>query len=97
MEVPGPGIESEPRLRHMLPEALTHFPGRGWNLCLSSDQSHHSQILNLLHHGRNSREGQMIFKVSTVKLVCRSTSHTGTYNRERKVVWGFEKASGTNI
>ena len=37
-----------------MPDPLTLVPGLGLNLCLRSNPSHCSQILNPLHHSKNS-------------------------------------------
>ena len=59
MKVPGPGIESELRLQTtsqlwqcQLLEPTA--PGQESNLLLGSDPSHHSRVLNSLHHSGNS-------------------------------------------
>ena len=54
MEVPRPGTESEAQLQPKL-DPLTHVLGWGSNLHFHSDLSHCSQILNPLHHSRNSK------------------------------------------
>ena len=58
MEVLGPGIEFEPAATSIIAAArldpLTHWPGWGLNPQLYSDLSSCSQILNPLHHSRNS-------------------------------------------
>ena len=59
MEVSWPGIESEPQLGPMLQLEQCQILestvlDQGWNLHLCSDPSRCSQILNPLHHSRNS-------------------------------------------
>ena len=57
--VPGPGIESAAATT---PDPLTHYTHWVSNPCLYSNPSHCSQILNTLHHSRNSYKFQEILK-----------------------------------
>ena len=59
MEVPWPRTESEQELQPT-PQLQQHWilsptvPGQGWNWHLCRDPDHCSQIMNTLHHSRNS-------------------------------------------